>query len=361
MLNRTRNSGGEPDSKLKKLLVNNFLEHIPGHLTGGFKEIRYFIPLHGDFKSSLDFVDEWVRLYPRTAFVLLSREVKTLRRSGWWRTMNKTKAESMLLQQSEWLDEFARIVASGERYGPNGSVVKGPNVTVAAARVKHEDLIVCNFTEGSTLRRVYETLGETMDEDVCRMIMSKQAGESPIALSSLDFGRVQGKLDWEYGYRTIRQLGDPPGSFVLLNQSAVRIPNTAIQSPTAFEYRHPEQPQGSGFLRHTRNTPFFTENGTQVIPCRRWTYSGTENVTAAIELRLGFPPSNCSFVLHVPERSWQHRVKKLNYQVIQYPADGPLTPEEVLEFCVAKDEDESCDKLTGLDVVLAVNRLGLEE
>jgi hypothetical protein len=346
---------GNPGSTLRKLVVNNFLEHIPGHLTGGFKEIRYFTPVRTDSKShSLNFLDEWVRLYPRTAFVLLSREVETLRRSGWWRNLKQTKAESLLLQQSEWLDEVAQIVASGERYGPNGSVVKGPNVTVAAARIKHEDLIVCNFAEGSTLRRLYETLGELMDEDNCRMIMSKQAGEAPIALSSNDFGD-QGKLDWEYGYRTIRQHGDAPGSFTLLNMSSVNVGNT-----TELEYCHQEQPQGSAFLRHTRNTPFVTENGTQVIPCRRWTYSGTQNVAAAIGLRISFPRGDCNFVLYAPERSWKHEVERVSFQVIQYPTDGPIAPRQVLEFCVAKDKYESCDKLQGLDVVLTVTRLGLD-
>lgn len=347
-------------TELNRLFVNNFLEHVPGSVTSGFKEIRLFYPLDHDFTASLEFMDQWIRMYPKTAVVLLSRGSNSLLRSGWWRKANETTARGIVERQSKWFDDFAAIVAGGDRYGPRGSVVAGPNVTVAAARVWYEDATACNLTKGSSLYNMFEVLGEKPDPAACLASMGNNVEDGGLAMSWYDFGFKQGDQDWEYGSRLLSRGTNVTtfSDFELLSMNNVKVINSTIGKER--EFRHPKQPVGLPFLRKTLNGPFFFRNGTQVVPCRRWTHTIDDSPKVSVRVKAKVPPPGCHFTVHLPrgaEPGWKRTVTKAE----MWKVDVKLSKGTVIEMCVSRKREDSCPQLAGLEVDVVVSRSGLKD
>lgn len=338
-----------------KLLVNNYLEHIPGHVTSGFKEIRIFFPRDHDFEISLEFCDEWVRMYPRTAFVLLTRNLDTLTRSGWWRKYSSTQAMDLLAKQATWFDEFADLVNVGNRYGARGSKVAGSNVNVAAIRVNYEDATSCNLAEGSSLAKMYETLGETPDLDACLRIMGNNVEDGGIAMSWFDLGNRNGERGWTHGFRTIWPGKATLGKFQPLGNFSVKVEGNAKDR----EFKYWKSPTGVAFMRRKLNTPFFQPDGSQIVPCRRWQHQTSETPQVVIRLTTGKPPKGCKFVLHVPlgagDQPWSADIVSAN--TVELPIT--LQPEIIIEMCVSKIKTEGCDETAGVDASMVVSRMGV--
>jgi hypothetical protein len=164
-----------------RLLVAETLEHVPGRITSGFKSINLFSPRGMSFNQSRWFIDDWVKLFPRTAIVFITR--KGVENSAWWRTYQNSS--DIMANQAKWFKRFADEMPS--RYTPDDT---NPDRKVDSVFVDYDDLIKCR-AEGSTLEKMYEVLGEEWQLSRCKAIMGKNIEDWGIAMSELEFAGTQ--------------------------------------------------------------------------------------------------------------------------------------------------------------------------
>ncbi|KAI9028061.1 hypothetical protein DFJ74DRAFT_661583, partial [Hyaloraphidium curvatum] len=189
---------GPRSDALLRLLVGEMMEHVPGFVTSGFKSINLFMDgsIGGGWNDSLAFIDGWIRLFPRTAIVLLARQ--DAKESGWWRFANWSGP--VLAKKRDWMREFHGLVQAG-RYAQEGT-------SVESVEVEFEDLVGCR--PGSSVQRMYDVLGEAWDEAGCRGVMAHNVEDTAIADSAADFSTEQGARGFSYGYRLLELLGPDP-------------------------------------------------------------------------------------------------------------------------------------------------------
>ncbi|KAI9004374.1 hypothetical protein DFJ74DRAFT_693183 [Hyaloraphidium curvatum] len=179
---------------LLRLLVVDALEHVPGKVTSGFKSITLFTPFESPYEVSRAFVDDWVKLFPRTALVFITR--KDAAKSAWWRST--ADGNETLARQAASFVTFKAEVDEG-RYARE----EFPGAAVATAWLDYEDVIKCRHGPGTPLAGLYELLGETWDSDRCSAVMEHTLEDYGIAMSELDYSGIQGHKGWMYGYRLI--------------------------------------------------------------------------------------------------------------------------------------------------------------
>lgn len=160
-----------------RLLVAETLEHVPGRVTSGFKSITLFSPRGQNYNISRWFVDDWIRLFPKTAIIFITR--KDVANSGWWRVTGK--APEMMAEQEQWFKRFHAEIPI--RY-PKAS--NFPNRHVKSAFVDYDDLIKCRHDDG-TLSEMYEMLGETWKPERCKAVMKTNIEDWGVAMSEFEF------------------------------------------------------------------------------------------------------------------------------------------------------------------------------
>jgi hypothetical protein len=174
--------------QIAKLAVYDTLQHVPGYITSGFKELRLFNLNAYQYNVSVNFLDQWLTLFPKTAIIFGYRE-KDIMKSAWWKEGDKEWTAKLLTQQLEWFKSFHAEIRSGKRYGPEGSVVKSD--AIDSAMVEFEELLSCNNEEGSGLRDVYDMLGEKLDVEKCKLIMDNNVEDMGLAASESSFNGQQ--------------------------------------------------------------------------------------------------------------------------------------------------------------------------
>jgi hypothetical protein len=307
--------------ELSRRLTIEFLEHVPNRITSGFKEISLFSPLAHSYSTSLAFLDSWVAMFPRTAFLILTRDDAGLRRSGWWRSLPESNATAYLRTNRLGLEKFSSLVDQG-RYGTDVSLV----------RVKYDDAVQCDFSPESSLLAVYQTLGYLPDRAACAEVMGQNMEDAGIASSWLDWG-PQGWNGWEYGTREVRR-GKEPGTFKVLGEPV------PVMSGTDADFRHPRVPSGVTLLRHSYSVPHTLENGEHLIPCRRWT---NKHHTTAANVRVswtipGSSSEGCDFRLLFPGQREPEALQGKN-GTVEFAVE--LSDGTQVEMCVAT-EDGKC-------------------
>lgn len=178
--------------QIEKLAVFDTLQHVPGYITSGFKELRLFNLNAYHYNVSVNFLDQWMTLFPKTAVVFGYRE-KDIMNSAWWKEGDKAWTEKLLKQQLEWFRGFHAEIESGSRYGPNGAVVKSD--AIESVMVEFDDLLSCNNAKGSGLRDMYEMLGEEFDADKCKNIMDHNVEDMGLAASEANWNGQQVSLE----------------------------------------------------------------------------------------------------------------------------------------------------------------------
>lgn len=175
--------------RVLELLVSDMLEHVPGKLTSGWKSIINFLQ---SYEESVQFVDDWVTLYPRTLVVMLTR--RDAEKSGWWR-LNPTESILKLTKQRTGFRRFAGEIRAG-RYLNRTAFIRGTKV--GAVELDYGDVVGCQ-----NLDQLYAELGHTFDKPACEAIMGVNVEDYGVAASEYDFSADQGRGGWEYGFRAI--------------------------------------------------------------------------------------------------------------------------------------------------------------
>ncbi|KAI9003527.1 hypothetical protein DFJ74DRAFT_774890 [Hyaloraphidium curvatum] len=267
---------GRTDAALR-LLAGEVLQHVPGRVTSGFKSITLFSGKPFDYAASLAFLDDWIRLFPRTAVVFITRE--GAERSGWWRQTRN--AAGLLRQQKAGFARFAGEVRSG-RYRH----VAGADVRVA--HVDYGGLVRCDGGNGTALGGMYAALGEAFDAKKCAGVMGRNVEDFGVAMSDNDYQPVQSASGWNYGFRHFPVAGAQPvprptfGRF--LPASSLR-PAVSPSDPAEFHASPWSTPPLSigRALHHPALSP---GRRTAAVPCRKWR-AGAE-MDAEAEVRV--PP-----------------------------------------------------------------------
>ncbi|KAI9006491.1 hypothetical protein DFJ74DRAFT_392913 [Hyaloraphidium curvatum] len=161
---------------LLRLVVGEVLQHVPGYVTSGFKELRLFNLNACQYNMSVTFLDHWTTLFPRTAIVFGYRE-KDIMNSAWWKDSDRAWTEKLLKQQLEWFREIHDLVNSRKRFGAG----------VESVMVEFDDLISCNDGPSSGLKQAYDMLGETFDPAKCRALMENNVEDMGLAASEGNF------------------------------------------------------------------------------------------------------------------------------------------------------------------------------
>ncbi|KAI9010086.1 hypothetical protein DFJ74DRAFT_336500 [Hyaloraphidium curvatum] len=161
---------------LLRLVVGEVLEHVPGYVTSGFKEIRLFNLDAFRYNVSVGFLEHWTALFPRTAVIFGYRE-RDILNSAWWKDSDRARTEQLLQQQLEWFREVHELIKSRKRFGAG----------VKSAMVEFDDLVACNDGSSSGLKQAYDMLGETFDAARCRALMENNVEDMGLAASDGNF------------------------------------------------------------------------------------------------------------------------------------------------------------------------------
>lgn len=164
-----------------RLLVSETLEHVPDRVTSGFKSITLFSPRGQNYNISRWFMDDWIRLFPRTGVVFITR--KGVENSGWWRVTGNSAG--LMATQAEWFARFHQEIP--QRYKKDSL----PKQRVESVMVDYDDLVKCRHVPGSTLEAMYQMLGETWDPSRCKAVMGTNIEDWGVAMSEFEFSGVQ--------------------------------------------------------------------------------------------------------------------------------------------------------------------------
>lgn len=294
--------------QLAKLSIGEFLQHVPGYLTSGFKELRLFNLNAYHYNVSVNFLDQWMTLFPRTAVIFCHRE-KDILNSAWWKEGDKEWTKKLLTTQSEWFHQFHAEIKSGTRYGPQGSVVQSDGID--SAMVEFDDLLSCNDAPGSGLRKLFDMLGEQMDVERCKALMENNVEDMGLAASESNYNGepvgylaavcvsrevtddrgvvcFQGFKNWYYGYRTLT--GGKLSPFTILNLTRP-IPDY----PSEKEFYGPETSGANYIIRRNYQRPVIPDPKQDLayVPCRAW-FPDTESANVKITVNLHSVPGSCN-------------------------------------------------------------------
>jgi len=332
-------SPGMPNAtrlQTSRRLAAEFLEHVPGRVTTGFKEISLFTPMGSNWSASLAFMDQWAAMFPRTAVLVMTRAEDGLKRSGWWRGMDAKVTEWALKTNRGWLEDFAGLVEQG-RYAAI------PGSRVELVRVTYEDAVACSFAPGSSLLAAFNMLGQRPDRRACAEVMGNNMEDGGIASSWLDWG-PQRAHGWTYGSRTL----DSDGFLGPFEQLGDPVP---VLNGTDADFSHPAVPSGAAFLRRSYSVPHELPAG-QLLPCRRWTNSA-HRTSASVRTTYDNPRHpGCTFSLYFPGLRDPVVLQKRN-GTEEFTVE--LRQGLTVELCVAR---EGC-KADGLIATVTVVRKGL--
>jgi hypothetical protein len=128
--------------RIRELVVDTVLRPHADTRVTGFKEIRWY---HDDVEEYV----AWLRqVFPGARFVVNTRDLEEVRRSGWW-AKSPENAESLPAVE-------ARILAVTESLG------------AAAYRVHYNDYVA----DPTVLRGLFDWLGEPFDEAPVRAVLA---------------------------------------------------------------------------------------------------------------------------------------------------------------------------------------------
>jgi hypothetical protein len=128
--------------RIRELVVDTVLRPHADTRVTGFKEIRWY---HDDVEEYV----AWLRqVFPGARFVVNTRDLEEVRRSGWW-AKSPENAESLPAVE-------ARILAVAESLG------------AAAYRVHYNDYVA----DPTVLRGLFDWLGEPFDEAPVRAVLA---------------------------------------------------------------------------------------------------------------------------------------------------------------------------------------------
>ena len=88
---------------LADVFVREVLRLPPGTRVGGFKEIRY----HEDKGAAGAYLDFLGRVFPRARFVINTRDLAAVARSGWWASLPPGRVAAILGAAEREFDAFA--------------------------------------------------------------------------------------------------------------------------------------------------------------------------------------------------------------------------------------------------------------
>ncbi|KAI9002491.1 hypothetical protein DFJ74DRAFT_714019 [Hyaloraphidium curvatum] len=321
-----------------KLLIEDTLEHVPGKIVSGWKSIILF--LSQNYDESVHFLDDWIRLFPRTLILLLTR--KGVEKSGWWR-ITPDSAMKLQRQAARYADFVAAVEAGRYRSADF------PGAKVAAVPLDYDNVVACRGLEP-----LFSHLGQRFDPDSCRRIMGVNVEDYGITMSDYDFSTEQGHLGWTYGFRAVNPLSSaaPHGPFRQTTEirdpppgiPPTTLPLSLLVPPPDKEHLavpHRDSPLALGVARHW---PSLSPNKRKAAAtCRKWTSHVSSRAAATVAVPL--PIARCDPALYPHNGYHVHLLVDGSPAVSRsFSLGGPgggfrheleLKPGTELELCVA--------------------------